>query len=57
MHSLPHVMDPHEVEIMRAYFTDVETEVWRGHLASHSEQGIEIGFQANLGEHRAYYTI
>lgn len=47
----------HELGIVRSQFTDVETEVWRGHIASHSEQGIETGFQPNGGITQSLHAL
>lgn len=48
--------DHHEIGIVRSQFTDVETEVWRGHIASHSEQGIETGFQPHEGTAQSLHS-
>lgn len=49
--------DHHEIGIVRSQFTDVEREVWRGHTASHSEQGIETGFQPNGGIAQSLHSL
>ena len=41
--------DSHEAGIVKSHFTDVETEVWGGHSAAHSEKGIKAGSHPILG--------